>query len=94
MQKRSDRPPKDVREQKALTERDRSEMWKAHMQDVLAQNPANHGCTVLMRRKNRTYYFVIPGLPIPKVENPVKEKKGSKPSKRKPQTTPKRKAIS
>lgn len=89
MQTRSERPPKDVREQKSLTERDRSEMWKAHMQGVLEQNPAYAGCTVLMRRKNRTYRFIVPAMPIPKVENPVRE---SKPSTRKTKPTQKRKS--
>lgn len=45
--------------QQQLTAKERQQAWYEHMKHVLAQNPANRGCTVLMRNHGRTYKFTI-----------------------------------
>ncbi len=45
--------------QTPLTAKERQHAWYEHMKHVLAQNPSNRGCVVLMRNNGRTYKFTI-----------------------------------
>ncbi len=78
--------PSDPRSPKngPMPAKERSQVWYEHMREVLAQNPANHGCTILMRNGGRTYRFHIPIAPIPKVEPDAKPAKAKRATKSKP----------
>jgi len=65
------------------------------MREVLRLDPANHGCTILMRNNGKTYRFHIPIAPIPTIEPDAKPSQPKrKPRKATPTTSSRKEPIS